>query len=107
MEKYFGDLSMKRYESTKVDARYDGKRVYRTTSYPSIEPLETDTIIISNETDTFDNLAYKFYNDPTLWWIIALANGQGNGRMSVTPGLQLRIPVQIDSILSQFHDLNK
>jgi nucleoid-associated protein YgaU len=98
---------MKRYESTAVDVRYDGKRVYRTTTYPQINPLDSDTIVISNETDTFDNLSYKFYGDPTLWWIIALANGQGNGRMSVTPGIQLRIPSQIDSILSQFHDLNK
>lgn len=98
---------MKRYELTQTDTRYDGKRVYKTTSYPNIKPLESDIIIIPNESDTFDNLAYKFYGDPTLWWIIALANGQGNGRMSVNIGSQLRIPVQIDAILSEFHSLNK
>jgi nucleoid-associated protein YgaU len=98
---------MKRYDSTQVDLRYDGKRVYRTTTYPQIEPLDSDNVVISNEADTFDNLAFKFYGDPTLWWIIALANGQGTGRMSVTPGIQLRVPSQIDSILSNFHDLNR
>lgn len=69
--------------------------------------MESDIIVVSNETDTFDNLAYKFYNDPTLWWIIALANGQGTGRMSVKVGIQLRIPTQIDEILSEFHNLNR
>lgn len=98
---------MKRYESTQIDTRYDGKRVYKTTSYPQIEALDTDIVVISNESDTLDNLAYKFYGDPTLWWIIALANGLGNGRMGVAPGLQLRIPVQVDNILSEFHNLNK
>lgn len=97
---------MKRYFSTPVIQRWDGKRVYVTTSYPMIEPQDSDAIIISNETDQLDSLAYKYYGDPTLWWIIALINNLGKGRMSVPPGLQLRIPVNINSIITQFNSLN-
>ena len=98
---------MKRYDSTPVKLRFDGKRVFTTTQYPQIYPLPSDTIVISNEGDYLDGLAYKYYGDPTLWWIIALSNGLGKARMSVESGLQLRIPVNINEILVQFHNLNK
>jgi len=98
---------MKRYESTQISLRFDGKRIYKSTSYPEIKPLDSDIIVISNDADFLDSLSNRYYNDPTLWWIIALANGLGNGRMSVPPGRQLRIPVDINKILSEFHNINK
>jgi hypothetical protein len=97
---------MKRYESTQVTNRFDGKRVYRTTQYPNILPDDTDLIITTCETDYLDTLAFKYYNDPTLWWVIALANNIGKGRMSVEAGLQLRIPTKINDIVSKFIQLN-
>lgn len=97
---------MNRYDSTKIVKRWDGKRVYNTTYYPTISPSETDGIIVSNEGDYLDSLAYKYYSDPSLWWIIALANNLGKGRMSVPPGIQLRIPSNPTSILVQFNSLN-
>jgi hypothetical protein len=98
---------MKRYDSTQVTTRFDGKRVYQTTRYPDIQPQVSDTIVISNEGDYLDSLAFKYYGDPTLWWIVALANGLGKARMSVPPGLQLRIPANVNEILVAFHNLNK
>jgi len=98
---------MKRYGSTQVLKRWDGKRVYTTTKYPSINQQESDVIVISSEADYLDNLAYTYYGDSTLWWIIALANNLGKGRMSVPPGLQLRIPTNIGNILSQFNNSNR
>lgn len=98
---------MKRYNSTPVTKRYDGKRVFKTTQYPVITPQDSDAVVISNEADYLDSLAYTYYGDPTLWWIIALANNIGKGKMSVPPGLQLRIPVNINDILVQFHNLNQ
>ena len=97
---------MKRYDSTSSIPRWDGKKVYVTTQYPIIEPQDSDAIVISNEADYLDNLAYKYYNDPTLWWVIALVNNLGKGRMSVPPGRQLRIPTNINDILVQFNTLN-
>lgn len=98
---------MKRYSVTPETRRFDGKRVLKTTKYPVIAPQESDAIVITNETDYLDTLAYTYYSDPTLWWIIALANNLGKGRMSVPPGLQLRVPMNINDILTQFYSLNQ
>ena len=98
---------MKRYDSTQIGVRYDGKRVYTTTQYPEISLSPLDTIVISNDGDYLDTLAHKYYGDPTLWWVIALANGIGKARMSIEPGLQLRIPININEILVKFHNLNQ
>lgn len=97
---------MKRYESTAVVNRFDGKRVYKTTNYPNILPDDTDLLITTNETDYLDTLAFKYYGDPTLWWVIALTNNIGKGRLSVEPGIQLKIPTKINEILSKFIELN-
>lgn len=97
---------MKRYGSVPTTTRYDGKNVYLTTSYPIINPSDTDIIVISNETDFLDSLAYRYYGDPTLWWIIALVNNIGKGRMSVPEGLSLRIPTNIGEIVDKFNKLN-
>lgn len=97
---------MKRYESTPVKPRWDGKRVLFTTEYPKIEPSPSDIIVISDETDYLDTLAFKYYSDPTLWWVIALVNNLGKGRMSVPAGLQLRIPTNINDILVNFNNIN-
>ena len=98
---------MRRYLSTPIDTRWDGKRVYKTTSYPVISPSYNDVYITSKETDYLDTLAYKYYGDPTLYWIIAVANpGLGKGRMSVPMGITIRIPTNVNSITDQFNKLN-
>jgi nucleoid-associated protein YgaU len=97
---------MKRYTSTPTQNRFDGKRVYKTTTYPVIVPLPTDIQVVSNEGDYLDSLAYKYYGDPTLFWVIALANNLGKGRLSVPPGLTLRIPVNVNDLIDQFNRLN-
>lgn len=97
---------MKRYSNTRTSKRWDGKVVLNTTHYPDVLPADGDFFIITNETDYLDTLAFKYYHDPTLWWIIALANNVGKGRLSVESGLQLRIPSNISSILSEYDKLN-
>jgi len=81
-----------------MTTRWDGKRIYNTTQYPIIEPQDGDAIIISNDGDYLDNLAYTYYNDSSLWFIIALANNLGKGRLSVPAGMQIRIPSCIITI---------
>jgi len=97
---------MKRYNDISVKPRWDGKRVCITTHYPEIPDSDSDIYIVTNETDYLDTLAFKYYSDPTLWWIIALANNIGKGRMSVEGGLQLRIPTNVQNILSEYDRLN-
>ncbi len=98
---------MKRYTSTPITTRWDGKRVYQTTEYPLITPQPTDIIVITSDSDYLDTLAYKYYGDPSLYWILALANSLGKGRMSVPSGIQLRVPLNVNAILTQFHNLNQ
>lgn len=97
---------MRRYSNIQSKLRYDGKRVYKTTIYPSVPLSDTDLQIISNETDYLDTLAYKYYGDPTLFWIIANVNNLGKGRLSVPMGLTLRIPLDVNSIVNKFNQLN-
>ncbi len=97
---------MKRYDNISIDKRWDGKRVYKSVTYPVIIPSDSDFLIISNEGDYLDTLAYKYYKDTSLYWIIALANNLGKGRLSVPPGLTLRIPTNINDIVNKFNQLN-
>lgn len=59
---------------------------------PQIEFSENDIYIYSKVGDRLDNLAYKYYEDQSLWWVIAKANNIGKGSWLVEPGLLLRIP---------------
>ena len=96
-----------RYSNTTTTTRWDGKQIYKSTTYPTIVPQDSDIIIVTNETMYLDLLANKYYSDSTLWWVIALANsGLGTGRLSVPTGLTLRIPTNINYILNQFKQLN-
>ncbi len=83
-----------------------GKPFFGTTYYPNIVSDPSDILYISQETDYLDELAYRFYKDTTLWWIIAQTNQLGSGRLSVPAGLQLRIPTRIDVILTEFNKIN-
>jgi hypothetical protein len=97
---------MKRYSNIQTTPRWDGKKVFVTTHYPEIPITDNDIFIVTNETDYLDTLAFKYYGDPSLWFFIALANNIGKGRLSVEPGLQLRIPGNLSNWLSEFDRMN-
>jgi len=50
--------------------------------------------------------AYRYYNDVSLWWIIAVANNLGKGKLSLDINKQLRIPTDIQTILQNFTLIN-
>lgn len=98
---------MTRYSAeNNIRTRSDGKKFFGTRLYPTIQSSESDILYITDETDFLDSLAFKFYKDATMWWIIALTNNLGNGRMSISPGTQLRIPTRIESILEEYNKIN-
>ena len=74
--------------------------------YPSIAVDSSDFYIVTNETMYLDSLAFKYYKDTSLWWIIALANNLGKGRLSVPAGLQLRIPGNVLKIINDYNLIN-
>lgn len=98
---------MKRYENIAIE-KNDGVRNNRITNqYPIIEPELGDNYIVTQQGDRLDNLAWEFYKDPTLWWIIARANGLGKGNFSVPVGIQIRIPMNITDIIDEYNSINK
>jgi|694.fasta_scaffold24339_8 hypothetical protein len=95
-----------RYDVSKIQINSNKKRVYASTLYPLIEKSYEDIYILSNDSDRLDLLAYKYYGNPKLWWIIAQANNLGKGSFNVPPGIQLRIPKNTSKILEDFNSLN-
>jgi hypothetical protein len=91
-----------RYETSPTKKTFDGKKVYRPKIYPNI-PLRDDDIYVATETgDRLDTLAYDFYDDSKLWWIIAAANNIHNAVFGFKDGTILRIPQNYIEIFNSF-----
>ena len=99
---------MSRYRSTRVgstdlSSRYkDRKGVvsrYETTVHPKVSEKNNDILLITQPGDRLDDLAFKFYKDPTMWWVIANANGLNS--MNVEEGLSIRVPVSITELITK------
>ena len=84
-------------------------RIKKPLQYPPIPLSITDIYVITLGGDRLDLIADQFYRDLRLWWIIVQANPDKIRRDSynVPAGLEIRIPIQIDSILKNFIKLNK
>ena len=56
-----------------------------------------------------DLLAYDYYQDESLWWVINMANPDIIKRWSyfLDVGLQVRIPANIEPILEKFEEINR
>lgn len=86
-----------------------GSTYCRTTFYPEIPLSENDIYVITDFGDRLDLLANQFYSDTSLYWIISSANPNkvNFGSISLSPGTQLRIPININDILTSYNNLNK
>ena len=71
-----------------------------------IEEKLSDIYIIGSYSDRLDNLAWKYYKDTSLWWIIAEANQIGKGNLLVPPGKQIRIPTDIRELIDEYVSIN-
>jgi hypothetical protein len=97
---------LERYIGVETIKNENGREVYKSILYPSIELDATDIWTVVYESDRLDLLAYKYYNDVRYWWVIAEANGLGNGSMVVNTDTRLRIPKNIEKIISDYNQLN-
>jgi hypothetical protein len=95
---------MGRYQTANTSERFDGKQIFVSKIMPRIPMSANDIYIISTQGDTLEGLALKYYNDKNDWWIIANANKVGKGTRFIEPGLQIRIPMNVTSIKSQFQN---
>ena len=96
-----------RYKFTKVMKNKKGQRVYRPTIYPNIPLDDNDVFLWTKEGDRLDNLAFKYYKDPSLWWMISKANSNIDyGKVALNAGIQIRIPMNIEKTLKDLEKLN-
>jgi hypothetical protein len=98
---------MNRYPATLILKEQNGPRYFGSTKYPFIVEDPNDYYIITMQGDRLDNLAAQFYGDPTLYWILQIANSDCKKDSLYPPvGMQLRIPQNITKILDDFDILN-
>ena len=94
---------MNRYDNSTILKTEDKKPYLKGKFYPNVPLSSSDVYVI-----TTDSLAYSYYRDSTLWWVIAAANNNiTKGLLNPTPGTQLRIPVNISNVITQYNNFNK
>jgi len=98
-----------RYRNTPIRVDENKNRYHTSTLYPEISPNVNDIYFITQVGDRLDILANTYYQDTSLWWVIARANPDKVRRdgLLVKPGVQIRIPSNIQGILSDFENLNR
>jgi nucleoid-associated protein YgaU len=93
---------MSRYDNNPIKKTFDGKEVYRTKIYPNIPLKDTDVYVMTETGDRLDTLAFQYYEDSSLWWIIAAANNIHDAPMGLQDGTILRIPLNYIQISNNF-----
>lgn len=65
-----------------------------------------ETYEVEND-DWFDNISFKFYNTPSLWWVVCIVNNIVNPFEELEPGKILRIlkNTHIYSILKEVRNV--
>jgi hypothetical protein len=98
---------MARYDKANILKTIDGVPYYQNVIYPNIPLDSSDLYVITTDGDRLDLLAYSYYRDSSLYWIISVANNNATkGSLFPVPGTQLRIPQDYAYILTQYYQLN-
>ena len=100
---------MSRYDNQTILNDENGNRYLGQTLYPKIPTKDSDILIQGQYGRRLDSLAFDYYGDVKLWWIIAKANPEnqsGGGSIYMNPNKQYRIPTNIGQILAEYEELN-
>jgi hypothetical protein len=97
----------RRYRKIGTSITSEGTRYKQNAIYPEIPLDQNDVYVITQYGDRYDTLAQEFYKDSNLWWIISSANNYYKGSLNTTPGIQLRIPADKATAISQYEEVNK
>ena len=85
-----------------------GNVVYKTVRYPEVPLSSEDIYVYTQQGDRFDVLARQYYQDSSLWWVIAISNPQITlGSLLIPSGLQLRIPAFPSDVVNEYNTINK
>ena len=91
-----------RYYNLETKKTHDGRTVYRPKIYPNIPLRDDDVYVMTELGDRLDTLAFQYYEDPTLWWIIATSNNIHDANIGFEEGTILRIPANYIEIAGAF-----
>ena len=99
----------RRTKNIKQKFNSDRKRYYRNLKYPEIPLSFNDIYVTTTSGDRLDNLAHQFYKNVDYWWVITTANPDVVRRDSfnLKPGIEIRIPQDIEGILREFEKINE
>jgi hypothetical protein len=81
-----------RYSASTTLKNLEGKQRRSTVIVPNMPASANDIYIQTTSTERLDKLALNFYQDATMWWVIAAANGLGKGTLIVPQNTTIRIP---------------
>lgn len=104
---------MERYNNINFNQSYivdNNKKIryYNTLLDCSIPTSDNDIYVITVIGDRLDALSYEYYKSPYYWWIIASANPHViPDSMYLEPGIQLRIPYDIQDVIDSFEQTNE
>jgi phage tail protein X len=104
---------MGRYENytysvnSKLDVE-NKRRYYDSILDPVIERSVTYIYVIDSIGERLDLLAWKYYKDATLWWIIAAANPElRKDSLYLEPGIQVRVPKDYQAVIQLYSNQQK
>jgi len=98
---------MNRYRDIPIIQTPTGIKYRRDNKYPRIPLSFNDIYVISAEGDRFDLLANQYYGDPSLWWVISIANEQIPQNSLYLPlNTQIRIPANPSAVITSYNRLN-
>ena len=92
-----------RYTNNPIKKINSGEEVFRTKVYPKIPLRDNDIYIVTQTGDRLDGLATQFYNDASLWWIIAAANNIHDAPLGLKDGIVLRVPFNYNEVISNYN----
>ena len=99
---------MNRYLNIPIIKSNDGKQMYATSRYPEVPLSENDIYVYTSQGDRYDLLALNYYNNKSLWWVIAVANPSISlGTLIIPEGVQIRIPGNYSDVIEDFSFINK
>jgi hypothetical protein len=96
-----------RYSNIKVlKESQNSVRYYRASKYPDIPFSDQDIYIETVYGDRLDMISYEYYKATEYYWVLMVANNLPGDSIFETPGTQLRIPFNLERVLSEYEILN-
>ena len=97
-----------RYQNISITKnRLSGPNMYVNAVYPDIPVTNDDSYVITVLGDRLDLMAQNIYGDAGYWVFIAAANSLPGDSLFPPPGMQLRLPANMQQIVNEFNSVNK